>query len=84
MPEHAFDLCTELARRPGAKLGVRTLVSLHVACALEAQGRQILELRRATIHVGQGGWAEAFLSARWPSRIPLTVLLLPRENPILK
>jgi predicted nucleic acid-binding protein len=35
MPEHAFDLCAELARRYGPKLGVRTLDSLHVACALE-------------------------------------------------
>jgi predicted nucleic acid-binding protein len=34
MPENAFDLCTDLARRHGAKLGVRTLDSLHVACAL--------------------------------------------------
>ncbi|PYV70582.1 MAG: hypothetical protein DMG97_18935, partial [Acidobacteria bacterium] len=35
MPEHAFDLCADLARRYGPKLGVRTLDSLHVACALE-------------------------------------------------
>lgn len=35
MPDHSFDLCADLARRYGAKLGVRTLDSLHVACALE-------------------------------------------------
>jgi uncharacterized protein len=35
MPENAFELCAELARRYGPKLGVRTLDSLHVACALE-------------------------------------------------
>ncbi|HEY3615246.1 MAG TPA: type II toxin-antitoxin system VapC family toxin [Candidatus Sulfotelmatobacter sp.] len=35
MPEHAFELCADLARRYGPKLGVRTLDSLHVACALE-------------------------------------------------
>jgi predicted nucleic acid-binding protein len=35
MPENAFDLCADLARRYGPKLGVRTLDSLHVACALE-------------------------------------------------
>ena len=35
MPDRAFEVCTELARRHGAKLGVRTLDSLHVACALE-------------------------------------------------
>jgi predicted nucleic acid-binding protein len=35
MPDHAFELCAELGRRHGSKLGVRTLDSLHVACALE-------------------------------------------------
>jgi predicted nucleic acid-binding protein len=35
LPEQAFDLCADLARRYGPKLGVRTLDSLHVACALE-------------------------------------------------
>ena len=35
VPEHAFELCAELARRHGPKLGFRTLDSLHVACALE-------------------------------------------------
>lgn len=35
LPEHAFRLCAELGRRHGAKIGVRTLDSLHVACALE-------------------------------------------------
>jgi predicted nucleic acid-binding protein len=35
IPEDAFDLSAELARRYGPKLGVRTLDSLLVACALE-------------------------------------------------
>jgi predicted nucleic acid-binding protein len=35
LAENAFELCTELARRHGAKLGMRTLDTLHVACALE-------------------------------------------------
>jgi len=35
VPERAFILCAELARRHGSKLGMRTLDSLHVACALE-------------------------------------------------
>lgn len=35
LPENAFDICANLARRYGPKLGVRTLDSLHVACALE-------------------------------------------------
>lgn len=35
VPEHAFDLCADLGRRYGSKLGIRTLDTLHVACALE-------------------------------------------------
>jgi hypothetical protein len=34
-PEHAFEVYANLARRYGPKLGVRTLDSLHVACAPE-------------------------------------------------
>lgn len=35
VPEHALDLCADLGRRHGPKLGTRTLDTLHVACALE-------------------------------------------------
>jgi predicted nucleic acid-binding protein len=35
MPESAFDVCARLARLHGAKLGLRTLDTLHVASALE-------------------------------------------------
>lgn len=35
IPENAFDICVDLGRRCGPKFGVRTLDSLHVACALE-------------------------------------------------
>jgi predicted nucleic acid-binding protein len=35
VPEAAFGLCADLGRRYGPKLGIRTLDSLHVACALE-------------------------------------------------
>jgi predicted nucleic acid-binding protein len=35
VPETALDVCAGLGRRYGPKLGVRTLDSLHVACALE-------------------------------------------------
>ncbi|MGA2858623.1 MAG: type II toxin-antitoxin system VapC family toxin [Candidatus Sulfotelmatobacter sp.] len=35
MPESVFTVCADLARRYGAKLGMRTLDTLHVACALE-------------------------------------------------
>jgi predicted nucleic acid-binding protein len=40
MPENAFILCADIARRYGAKLGVRTLDSLHVACALELKAER--------------------------------------------
>jgi predicted nucleic acid-binding protein len=35
VPDLAFDLCAELGRKHGPKLGLRTLDTLHVACALE-------------------------------------------------
>ena len=35
LPENAFELCADLARRYGPKFGMRTLDTLHVACALE-------------------------------------------------
>ncbi len=40
IPENAFSLCTELARRHGSKLGVGTLDSLHVASALELKAQR--------------------------------------------
>jgi len=40
MPEDAFELCADLARRYGPKLGVRTLDSLHVASALELKAER--------------------------------------------
>lgn len=40
MPDNAFTLCAELARRHGAKLGIRTLGSLHVASALELKAER--------------------------------------------
>ena len=40
IPEHAFNLCADLARRYVPKLGVRTLDSLHVASALELNAEQ--------------------------------------------
>jgi predicted nucleic acid-binding protein len=35
VPETALEVCADLGRRYGPKLGVRTLDSLHIACALE-------------------------------------------------
>jgi predicted nucleic acid-binding protein len=40
MPESAFDVCAQLARRHGAKLGLRTLDTLHVAAALELKAER--------------------------------------------
>jgi predicted nucleic acid-binding protein len=40
LPDAAFDLCAQLARRHVARLGTRTLDTLHVACALELQAKQ--------------------------------------------
>ena len=40
MPENAFELCADLARRHGPDLGMRTLDTLHVACALELKAER--------------------------------------------
>lgn len=40
VPEAAFDLAVELARRHVARLGCRTLDTLHIACALELGARE--------------------------------------------
>jgi predicted nucleic acid-binding protein len=40
MPEDVFDVSADLARRHGPRLGVRTLDSLHVACALQLKVEQ--------------------------------------------
>lgn len=40
LPENAFELCANLAHRYAPRIGVRTLDSLHVACALELTAGQ--------------------------------------------
>ena len=40
MPENAFELCADLARGYGPKYGMRTLDTLHVACALELKAER--------------------------------------------
>lgn len=40
VPETALEVCAVLGRRYGPKLGVRTLDSLHVACALELKTKR--------------------------------------------
>jgi predicted nucleic acid-binding protein len=40
MPENVFDTCAELGRRYAPKLAMRTLDTLHVACALELEAER--------------------------------------------
>jgi len=40
VPESAFEVCAQLARRHGALLGLRTLDTLHVASALELRAER--------------------------------------------
>jgi predicted nucleic acid-binding protein len=42
VPDNALEVCGDLGRRYGPKLGVRTLDSLHVACALELKTQRFL------------------------------------------
>src|SRR5208282_683120 len=39
VPESAFEVCAQLARRHAAKLGLRTPDTLHVASALELKAQ---------------------------------------------
>ena len=39
LPDSIFDVCTRLAGQCGAKLGLRTLDTLHVAAALELKAK---------------------------------------------
>ena len=56
MPENAFELCADLARHYGSKLGVRTLDTLHVACALELKAERFwtFDERQAKLAKAQG------------------------------
>ena len=40
VPETALELCADLGRRYGPKLGIRTLDTLHIACALELKAKR--------------------------------------------
>jgi predicted nucleic acid-binding protein len=40
LPDQAFEVCAELAHQHAARLGVRTLDTLHVASALELEAEQ--------------------------------------------
>ena len=56
LPEPAFETCVDLARRHGARLGFRTLDSLHVASALELKAQQFwtFDDRQAKLAVAEG------------------------------
>src|SRR5215471_7411863 len=56
IPEIAFTLCADLARRYGARLGVRTLDSLQVVCALELKAERFwtFDKRQAKLARAQG------------------------------
>jgi predicted nucleic acid-binding protein len=56
LPEQAFEVCADLARRYGPKLGTRTLDSLHVACALELRAEQFwtFDERQAKLAKAEG------------------------------
>jgi predicted nucleic acid-binding protein len=40
VPDHAFEHCIELARQRDPEIGMRTLDTLHVACALELKAER--------------------------------------------
>jgi predicted nucleic acid-binding protein len=56
MPESVFDVCADLARRFGPKLGVRTLDSLHVASAVQLKAERfwIFDERHAKLAKAAG------------------------------
>lgn len=56
LPDRLFDLCADLARRHGPRLGVRTLDSLHVALALQlkAEGFWTFDERQAKLAKAEG------------------------------
>ena len=56
LPESAFEFCIHLARKHGAKLGVRTLDSLHVACAFELKAERFwtFDERQANLARAEG------------------------------
>jgi predicted nucleic acid-binding protein len=56
LPDHALEACADLARRYGPKLGMRTLDTLHVACALELKAERFwtFDQRQANLAKVQG------------------------------
>jgi predicted nucleic acid-binding protein len=56
VPDHAFELCAKLARQYAARLGVRTLDTLHVALALELKAEHFwtFDARQAKLALAVG------------------------------
>ena len=56
VPDQAFELCAQLAHRHAARLGVRTLDTLHVASALELKAEHFwtLDARQAKLALAAG------------------------------
>lgn len=56
LPDNAFEICAGMARKYGATIGVRTLDSLHVACALELKAGRFwtFDERQAKLAKAQG------------------------------
>jgi predicted nucleic acid-binding protein len=56
MPENVFEICADLGRRFAPKLGMRTLDTLHVACALELKAERFwtFDERQAKLAKAQG------------------------------
>lgn len=56
MPENVLEVCGELARSYGQRFGMRTLDTLHVACALELKADRFwtFDERQAKLAKAQG------------------------------
>jgi predicted nucleic acid-binding protein len=53
MPEQVWEACITLGRRYAARLGVRTLDTLHVACALELQAEVFWSFDQRQVKLAQ-------------------------------